>query len=95
MPCVTQKTDRARQLQIRVSGNDVWKLWIGGKLVHECADEVRIILDREVLPVSLPAGTTPILVKVCNNRRDWGFVLRITDGNGRLVPGLEVGLKPE
>jgi hypothetical protein len=89
------KTDRPREVQIRLSGNDVWKLWIGGKLVHECADEGRIILDRDILPVSLPAGTTPILVKVCNNRRDWGFVLRIMDRDGKPVQGLEVGLKPE
>ena len=89
------KTERPCTAQIRVSGNDTWKLWIGGKLVRECVDEGRIILDREILPVSLPAGTTPILVKVCNNRRDWGFVLRITDSNGRAVPGLKVGLKPE
>jgi hypothetical protein len=31
---------------------------------------------------------------VCNNRRDWGFVLRFTDGDGKPVPGLEVRLRP-
>lgn len=89
------KTDRPCAAQIRVSGNDTWKLWVGGKLVHESADEGRIILDREIIPLSLPAGTTPILMKVCNNKRDWGFVLRLTDPNGRPVPGLKMGLKPE
>jgi hypothetical protein len=89
------KCDGPRQVQIRVSGNDTWKLWVGGKLVHECTDEGRIILDREILPVSLPAGTTPVLVKVCNNRRDWGFVLRITDHDGKRVPGLQVGPRPD
>jgi hypothetical protein len=81
------KADRPMQVQIRVSGNDVWKLWVGGKLLHTCADEGRIILDREILPVSFPSGTTPILIKVCNNRRDWGFVLRITDSEGKPVCG--------
>jgi hypothetical protein len=84
------RSDRARQAQIRLSGNDTWKLWVGGKLVRECAEAGRIILDREILPASLPAGTTPILVKVCNNRRDWGFVLRITAPDGKPVPGLKV-----
>jgi len=88
------KTDQAREVQIRVSGNDVWKLWVGGKLIYESPIEGRIVLDREVLPVFLPAGSTPILMKVCNNRRDWGFVLRITDANGRPVPGLQTSLKP-
>lgn len=87
------KTDRPAKVQIRVSGNDIWKLWVGGKLVHECADAGRIILDREILPVTLPAGTTPILLKVCNNFRDWGFVLRITDRAGQPVPGLELSLE--
>lgn len=89
------KTARPCTVQIRASGNDTWKLWVGGKLVHESADEGRIILDREILPVTLPTGTTPILMKVCNNKRDWGFVLRITDFNGRPVSGLNTSLKPE
>lgn len=88
-------TDRERPVQIRASGNDVWKLWIGGRLVHESADDGRILLDREVLPVTLPAGTTPILMKVCNHRRDWGFVLRITDADGKPVKGLKVTTRPE
>jgi hypothetical protein len=89
------KSDRARKVQIRVSGNDVWKLWIGGKLLHESADAGRMILDREVVPTTLQAGTTPILIKVCNNKRDWGFVLRITDHGGKPVQGLRTMLRPE
>jgi hypothetical protein len=88
------KTEKPAKVQLRVSGNDVWKLWVGGKLVHETADPGRILLDREVLPVNLPSGTTPILIKVCNNKRDWGFVLRITDRDGKPVKGLTVGTKP-
>ena len=88
------KTEKATKVQIRVSGNDVWKLWVGGKLVHESPDEGRILLDREVLPVTLAAGSTPILIKVCNNKRDWGFVLRVTDREGKPVPGLKMGIEP-
>lgn len=88
------KTDKPAKVQLRVSGNDVWKVWVGGKLVHESADPGRILLDRQVLPVHLGKGTTPILVKVCNNKRDWGFVLRITDRDGKPVKGLNVGTKP-
>jgi hypothetical protein len=87
--------DRACNVQVRVSGNDTWKLWVGGKLVRACSDPGRIYLDREVLPVSLPAGTTPILLKVCNDLRDWGFVLRLTDTAGKPMPGLRIDTKPE
>lgn len=86
------KTDRPLDVRLRVGGNDNWKLWVGGKLVREWADDGRIYLDCEVVPVSLPAGTTPILLKVCNNTRDWGFVLRITDPQGKPVSSLQVGL---
>ena len=89
------KTDKAHKVQIRVSGNDVWKLWVGGKLVHKSADAGRIMLDREVLPVTLPAGTTPILMQVCNNKRDWGFVLRITDRDGKPVQGVRFTTRPD
>lgn len=87
-------SDRPRDLQVRAGANDAWKLWLGGRLVHENAEEGRVLLDRDVIPVSLPAGTTPILLKVCNNRKDWGFVFRITDTEGKPVEGLEYRLAP-
>ena len=72
-----------------------WKLWVGGRLVREWADDGRIYLDADVIPVSLPAGTMPILLKVCNNQRDWGFVLRITGPDGRRDDAVRVVLRPE
>lgn len=86
--------DRPLKVQVLVGGNDNWKLWVGNKLVREWPDPGRIYLDCETVPVFLPAGTTPILLKVCNNTRDWGFVVRITDEQGKPVPNLKVGLKP-
>lgn len=88
-------SDTAREVQFRVSGNDVWKLWVGGKLVRACSDLGRIYLDREVIPVSLSAGVTPVLIKVCNDRRDWGFVLRITDRDGKPVRGVRTSRRAE
>jgi hypothetical protein len=82
------------KVQIRGAGNDRWKLWVGGKPVFEYAEPGRAIFDREIIPVDLPPGRTPILVKVCNDKKDWAFVLRITDEQGRPLEGLEVDLKP-
>jgi hypothetical protein len=87
--------DSACKVQIRVGANDTWKLWVNGRPAYACPDEGRIILDREIVPVSLHAGSNPILLKVCNNRKDWGFVFRITDRAGKPVPGLRIGTKPE
>ena len=82
------------EAEIRVGANDTWKLWVGGRNAFQNPDEGRIILDRDVVPVSLPAGTTPILLKVCNNRKDWGFVFRITAPGGKPLPGLELVTHP-
>lgn len=84
----------ARDVQIRVGTNDSGKLWLGGKLVYDYPSEGTAFLDRDIVPVHLPAGTTPILLKVCNNQRFWGFVFRITDAKGRPIPELTYTLQP-
>ena len=86
--------EKSNDVQLRVSGNDRWKLWVGGKIVYENATDGMVFLDRDIVPVSLPAGSTPILLKVCNNLRDWAFVFRITDGQGNPAPGVTLQLNP-
>jgi len=44
--------------------------------------------------VTLPAGTSPVLIKVCNGEGQWGFVFRITDAEGRPLPNLRYCLSP-
>jgi hypothetical protein len=83
-----------REVQIRGGANDAWKLWVAGKLVYENPGEGRIILDRDIVPVTLPAGTTPVLLKVCNNRKDWGFIFRITDAQGAPLNDVTFQLEP-
>lgn len=84
----------AREVQFRGGANDAWKLWAGGKLAYENPGDGRIILDRDIIPLTLPAGTTPILLKVCNNRKDWGFIFRITDAQGAPLRDVTFQLKP-
>lgn len=80
--------------QIRAGANDQWKIWVGGKLVFDCEADGRMILDREIIPIVLPKGRTPVLVRICNNKKDWGFILRITDAVGSPIPGLVWGMEP-
>jgi hypothetical protein len=40
------------------------------------------------------ASTTPVLLKVCNLKSDWGFIFRLTDAEGRPVRDLEFRLAP-
>lgn len=87
--CFVQSSVK-QDVQIRLGANDTWKLWLGGELLADYRDVGRIIYDREVLPITLNEGVTPLLLKVCNGKKDWGFVLRICDASGRPVPGVMV-----
>lgn len=71
--------------QIRIGTNDFGKVWLGNELVYAYPHEGSAILDRDIVPVTLPKGTTPILVKVCNGQGRWAFVFRITDPHGALL----------
>lgn len=82
------KSEEAREVQIRLGANDTWKLWLGDRLLRDCTDVGRIIYDREIIPVRVENGVTPLLIKVCNGKKDWGFVLRVTDTNGEPVKGV-------
>lgn len=73
---------------IRFGSDDSGKIWVNGKLVHSI-DVVRgATEDEDIVPVELPAGRIPILVKCGNYRGTWGFYLRITDSAGDEISNL-------
>lgn len=81
--------------QIRFASNDAGKVWFGGKLVHDYPYEGTAFLDRDFIPVRLPKGTTPVLLKITNNKVNWGFVFRVTDTHGAPLTNVKFGLNPE
>jgi len=83
-----------QQAQLRFASNDAGKVWLGGQLVHDYPHEGSAFLDRDIVPIHLPKGTTSILVKITNNLGNWGFVFRITDTRGRALANLKFGLSP-
>jgi hypothetical protein len=74
-----------RRVQFRLGTNDSGKLWLAGKLIFDRPGEGTAYLDRDIIPVTLAAGTTPLLIKVCNNLHNWGFVFRITEADGTVA----------
>ncbi len=88
------KTDKARDVQIRLGANDTWKLWLGDTLLRDCRDVGRIIYDREIISAHIEKGVTPLLLKVCNGKKDWGFVLRVTDANGEPIKDVILSAAP-
>ncbi len=83
-----------QEAQLRIASNDAGKGWFGGKLVYDYPYEGTVYLDRDIVPVRLPKGTTPLLLKITNNLGNWGFVFRITDTQGRPLTNLKFGLSP-
>ncbi len=81
-----------QEAQIRVGVNDAGKVWFGGKLILDYPNESSVFLDREIIPVHLPRGTTPVLLKVTNNQGNWGFVFRVTDLKGHPLRNLNFSL---
>ena len=83
-----------QEAQLRIASNDAGKAWLGGKVVYDYPDEGTVYLDRDIVPVHLPKGTTPVLLKITNNLANWGFVFRITDKQGRSLTNLKFSLSP-
>ncbi len=76
------RSDREVDAVIRFGSDDGAVIWVGEREVFSL-DRVRgAEPDEDCVPVRLPAGKTPILVKVCNYKGEWGFYLRITDEEG-------------
>lgn len=85
---------KSQPVQVRLGANDSWKLWVDGQPVEAYKDSGRIILDREIMPITLKEGVTPILLKVCNAKKDWGFIFRITDAAGKVLPDVTMTTAP-
>jgi hypothetical protein len=87
----TVTSPEEKKVQLRIGTNDSGKMWVNGELVYDYPREGGAILDRDLIPCTLPKGTSTILIKVCNSRLDWGFVFRITDEDGKPAEGLAFG----
>ncbi|MCF6286628.1 MAG: hypothetical protein L3K26_15755 [Candidatus Hydrogenedentes bacterium] len=88
----TVTSPEEKKVQLRIGTNDSGKMWVNGALVFDYPHDGRVTLDRNIIPCTLPKGTSRILIKVCNARLDWGFVFRITNEDGSPTKGLKFGL---
>ena len=81
--------------ELRVGRNDEMAVFLGGKEVWRKAGGRMVIPDDDTIAITLPAGTTPLLLKVCNWARDWGFCARLTAPGGKPLTNVRVTLAPE
>jgi len=67
--------------------NDCATVFVNGKAVFHFDGSRNAVIDEDIIPITLPAGRTQILVK-CGDRggSHWGFYLRIMEQAGKNKP---------
>ena len=79
-----------REVQLRIGSDDQAKVWLNGEQVYAFEKGRWIVVDKDIVPVTLKAGKNTILVKVCNEELTWGFYMRFTDENGKPFDDLTI-----
>jgi len=85
---------RETKAQLRAGSNDSLIVWLGGRKVLDRKVERAATMDDDIVEVTIPAGTTPILLKVCQTKGNWGFYFRITDASGQPLRGVRFSAQP-
>ena len=68
-----------RRIHIRVGSNDYMSVFVNGQLLYSYHTPRTAVRNHHIFVADLPAGRVPVMVKVGNLRRAWGFYFRITD----------------
>ncbi|MCC6698145.1 MAG: hypothetical protein IT365_21160 [Candidatus Hydrogenedentes bacterium] len=84
---VTSPAEQA--VQMRFCSDDDAVVRINGKEVYRYTGVQGLDVDKYVVPVTLPQGTSRIEVKVYNRAGMWAFFMRFTDPEGRPLEGLQ------
>ena len=78
-----------REVQLRIGTDDQAKVWLNGELVYSFETGRWVVVDKDIVPVTLKAGKNTILIKICNEELTWGFYMRFTDENGKPFDDLQ------
>ena len=86
------EADAAREVELRLSTDNAWKLWLNGELLFEREEYHRSMSwDQYVIPARVREGRNVVVLKVLQNEQDQGWAqdfsysLRVTDPAGRAV----------
>ncbi len=78
----------------RVASDEGFRLWLDGRLVVERDVRRDAGIDQDAVPLPLGAGWHRLVVKVGDITGAWGFRLRLTDREGRVVRPAETCVDP-
>ena len=83
-----------RNCQMRIGTDDTSKVWINDKLVQTCKVHRGIVVDNDIVPVTLKEGWNKVVVKIGQGTGGVGFLVRFTDDKGVTLPDLQYTCEP-
>ncbi|MBI3117490.1 MAG: DUF4838 domain-containing protein [Candidatus Hydrogenedentes bacterium] len=84
-----------RDVMFRAGSNDSLKIFLNGQEIWSNKIERVAAADADLIPVTLPVGTSQILLKIGQTALNWGFYFRITERGAEAVPpGLSIATRP-
>ena len=84
--CWVTLDEGPKDVLIRVGSNDSLKIFLNGSEVWSKKLQRAALVDNDLVPVTLPQGTSAILVKVGQAALNWGFYFRITERDSLAIP---------
>lgn len=70
------QSDEAKVLFISVGTNDGGKLWVNGLNIWDYPQQRGLVIDDDLIPVTLKKGKNTLLLKVEQRGNQWGFCVR-------------------
>ncbi len=93
--CWVTLDDGPRDVMFRIGSNDSVKAFLNGREIWNNPISRPAAADDDLVPVTLPQGTSTVLLKIGQTGRDWGLYFRITERDSDAVPtGLRVTTEP-
>lgn len=86
----TVRSPSEMDVEIWAGGDDTLTLWLNGEVLISRHEPRTFRPDTDRAEGTLLEGENTILVKVCQSSDRWKFGVRITDREGRQIPGLKV-----
>ncbi len=77
-----------QEVQLRVCTDDGGLVRLNGQEIYRFTGSRGLDFDKDIVPVTLPKGTSRLEVKCFNVASIWGFIVRFTDKEGRPLEGL-------
>ncbi len=86
------ESDSSRECQLRISGQDGFKIWLNGSVILTDPNGTQGF-EFDLVAVTLNEGINSLLVKVAQDKYDYGFKARFTDTGGSPILGLTYHLE--